>query len=353
MKLRRVWFLFLKDLALGPRSPLLLFVLAMPALIALVLHLVFGGLAAPEPRLAIVDEGGSALAAVLDALPGVTVTRLDNREELLKSVEANDYDAGLILPAGFDRELREGLKPLLRLHFSGESYAVNRLVLAVGAIDGLRAVEGKVPPVRVDLVRVEEGDPVPLTTRFVPVIVFYAFIMAGLFVPASLLVEEKERRTLTAVLASPARIQEVIAAKGLLGLVLAFLLALASLILNGVTVRDFPGLLLVLLVAGGFWAALGNLIGIVARSSEMLFAIVKGSGAFLFAPIIFYLFPDWPQWIARLFPTWWAIDPLWQMVANDATLADVLFPLGVVAFMTLAMVPLLAFLGGRMQKHLA
>ncbi|HAE23409.1 MAG TPA: hypothetical protein DCG47_13980 [Spirochaetaceae bacterium] len=85
----------------------------------------------------------------------------------------------------------------------------------------------------------------------------------------------------------------------------------------------------------------------------MLFAIVKGAGAFLFAPIIFYLFPDWPQWIARLFPTWWAIDPLWQMVANDAVLADVLVPLGVVILMSLAMVPLLAFLGARMQKHLA
>ncbi|HAE23386.1 MAG TPA: hypothetical protein DCG47_13865, partial [Spirochaetaceae bacterium] len=265
MKLQRVWFLFLKDLAIGPRSPLLLFVLAMPVLIALVLHLVFGGLAAPKPRLAIVDEGGSALASMLEALPGVNTTRLGSREALLKKVEANDYDAGLILPEGFDRELRAGRKPILQLHFSGESYAVSRLVLAVGAIDGIRAVEGKEPPVRVDILRVEQGDPVPLTTRFVPIIVFYAFIMAGLFVPASLLVEEKERRTLTAVLASPARIQEVLAAKGLLGLVLSFLLALASLVLNGVTVRDFPGLMVVLLVAGSFWAVLGNLIGIVAR----------------------------------------------------------------------------------------
>lgn len=353
VSLRRVWFLFLKDLALGPRSPLFLFVVAMPALIALVLHFVFGGLAAPSPRLAVVDAGGSALAAKLEALPGVRIARLGSDDELVRALAAADYDAGVVIPRDFDDELKEGLRPVLNLRFSGESYAINRLVLAVGAIDGVRAVEGGEPPARVELIRAEPGEPVPLATRFVPVIAFYAFIMAGLFVPASLLVEEKERRTISAVLASPAGIGEVLAAKALLGVVLAFLLVLASLLLNGVTVRDFPGLAVVLLVSGAFWAALGSLIGVVARSSEMLFAVVKGSGAFLFAPVAFYLFPDWPRWIARLFPTYWAIDPLWRMVAEDAALADVLVPLFVTALMALALAVPLAILGKRMQRQLA
>lgn len=353
ISLRRVWFLFLKDLALGPRTPLFPFVVAVPALIALALQLVFGGLAAPQPRLAIVDPGASALAARLEALPGVLTARLGSEEELTRALKAADYDAGILIQAGFDQELTAGRRPVLNLRFSGESIAVKRLILAVGAIDGVRAVAGGEPPARVELVRAEPGDPVPLATRFVPVIAFYAFIMAGLFVPASLLVEEKERRTLSAVLASPAGIGEVLAAKTILGVVLAFLLVLASLLLNGVAVRDYPGLAVVLLVSGAFWSALGSLIGVVARSSEMLFAIVKGSGAFLFAPVAFYLFPDWPRWIARLFPSYWAIDPLWAMVAQDAVLADLLAPLSVTALMALALAIPLAILGRRMQRQLA
>lgn len=353
MNLNRVWQLFKKDLAVGPRSPLMSFVLLMPLLMSLILHLVFGGLANSSPRLALVVEGESELAAAIEALPGFRLSRLDSADRLLQAVEANDFDAGLIIPAGFDRDLRSGGKPELLLYFSGESYAMDRLMVAISTIDQIRAVEGRPAPVQVEVLRVEEGDPVALSTRFVPVVVFYAFIMAGLFVPASILVEEKERRTLVAVLTSPATLTEVVVAKGLLGIVLAYLLALVSLLLNRVVVYDLPGLLLILLIMAVFWAMIGLMIGLLAKNSEMLFAIVKGSGAFLFAPVIFYLFPDWPQWIARLFPTFWAVDPLWQLVANEAGLADVWPSLVVVAAMCLAMLPALRALGRRTMRALA
>jgi ABC-2 type transport system permease protein len=353
MNLKRVWYIFIKDMAVGPRSPFIIFVMVMPLLFTLVLQLVFGNLMVSKPRLALVDEGDSVLSRHIAVLPGIELSFLADTASLLRAVEANDHDAGLILPAGFDKAMLAGDKPPLQLYFSGESFAMNRLILAVSAIDVVRAVEGSEPPVDVQLINMQEGDAIPLSIRFVPVIVFYAFVLAGLFVPASTLVEEKERRTLTALLSTPAKIQEVILAKALLGIVLAFLLALVSLLFNGVVVRDFGGLLVVLLVSAVFWSILGLLVGLLAKNSEMLFAIVKGSGVLLFAPVIFYLFPDWPQWIARLFPTFWAIDPLWQMVANEARLIDVLQSLIIVCGMCLVALPAVLALGRRALQQQA
>ena len=53
--------MLLKDLRLGPRSPIFLFVIVMPILMTVVIQLVFGGLFAPKPRLGIVDMDSSEL----------------------------------------------------------------------------------------------------------------------------------------------------------------------------------------------------------------------------------------------------------------------------------------------------
>ena len=243
--------------------------------------------------------------------------------------------------------------PTLQLYIGGESYAINRLILAVTTIDLIREVEGRSPPVSVDLVDLGSGDPIPLSVRFVPVIAMYAFIIAGLFVPASSLAEERERRTIVAMLASPARMSEILVAKGLLGVGLTFLMTIVTLALNDALGPDYWAMLGVLAVTAVFWSMLGLLVGLAAKNSQTMFAIVKGSGAFLLAPVVFYLFPDWPQWIARVFPTYWAIDPVWRIIADDASLRDVAGSLAIVAAITIALIPLVAALGRRLHAQLA
>ena len=70
---------------------------------------------------------------------------------------------------------------------------------------------------------------------------------------------------------------------------------------------------MVILVAGALSSVLGILAGVYAKDSSIMFAIMKGSGIFLFAPTVFYIFPEWPQWIAKLFPLYWIIEPIWQV----------------------------------------
>lgn len=352
MNPRRVWLVLRKDLALGPRSPIFLWAIALPVVLTVVFQFAFGSLFESEPRLAIVDDGDSAITAGALALDGVAVTVLEDADVLRRGVEANDYDAGLVLPAGFDEAVRSGEHPLLDMVVGGQSYASDRVVLSVLAVDLVRQVEGSAPTVDVELV--ETGTTaLPWSLRLLPVLMMYALFIAGVFVPASSIVDERVAGTLTALLVTPARLREILAAKAGLGVVLAFTMAVVTLAINGAVGARVADLLLVVAVGAVFCSTLGLLIGSLAKNGAALFTVIKGSGAVLFTPVIFYLFPDWPQWIAHLFPTYWMIDPIWRVAVLGDGVADVWPQLIVAAAITGVVLAGVAALSRRLRAQLA
>lgn len=352
MSPRSVLTILKKDFALGPRSTVFLWALVLPLAITLVLQVAFGSLFQPKPRLGVVDEGGSRVASEVRAMEGIRVTAFDDAEALKAAVEANDVDAGMVLPSGFDEAVASGERPRLTFWISGQSYAVNRIVLAVTTIDLLRALEGKEPPVDVRVESIGEAG-LPMSVRLVPVIVFYALAMAGLFVPGSSLVEEKENGTLKAVLVTPAKVGDVLVAKWLLGVVLASAMSVVTLALNRAFGANWPEVLVVVAAAAMLSSALGVVIGAFAPDSQTMFGIVKGSGIILFGPVAFYIFPDWPQWIAKLFPLYWIIDPIWRVAVLGGHLSEVVSELAVAVGITAALGVLAGALGRRMRLQAA
>ncbi len=347
-----VWRILRKDLALGPRSPIFLWAVAMPFALTLVLQVAFGSLFDPEPRLGIVDDGASEVTAAVTAMEGITVTVFDDSAALRTQVEANDLDAGIVLPAGFDDAVRAGEKPDLEFWIGGESLAANRIILSVTTIDLVRELEGGGAPVEVEVVSFgTEG--LPISTRLIPVIVFFALVMAGIFLPGSSLVEEKEAGTLAALLVTPVRVPEVLLAKWLLGVSLGSVMAVVTLALNGAVAGNWLAVLAVVLVAAALATVIGLLVGVGAKDSAVMFGIVKGMGMFLFAPALFYIFPDWPQWIAMLFPLYWIIEPIWQVSVMGEALSSVALELGVAVAITVVLAVAAAALARRMQAQLA
>jgi ABC-2 type transport system permease protein len=352
MSPRLVIAILKKDFASGARSAVFLWALVLPLAITLVLQVAFGSLFQPKPRLGVVDGGSSQVVRTVQAMDGILVRTFEDAEVLKKAVEANDVDAGLVLPGGFDEAVRAGERPKLVFWISGESYAVNRIVLAVTTVDLLRALEDKQPPVEVRVESIGEAG-LPMSVRLVPVIVFYALVMAGLFVPSSSLVEEKEQGTLKALLVTPATAADVLVAKWLLGIVLASAMSVVTLVLNRALGSNWPEVLGFVAVAAMLTTALGIVIGAFASDSQTLFGIVKGLGILLFAPVAFYIFPDWPQWIAKLFPLYWIIDPIWRVAVLGGHLSEVASEIGVALGITVALGALARSLAKRMQAQIA
>ncbi len=346
MSIKRVLRMVFKDFSVGPRKPFFIWALLMPFALTLVLQFAFGSLFEPKPRLGLVDLGSSNITAAAQELDGFEVSIIDDVGQLTELVENHDLDAGLVLSPGFDDALRDGEKPLLEFYMSGESLAANRVIIAVTAIEMIREVEGSEAPVQVETVYFgEEG--LPISIRLVPVIVFYALAMSGIWVPSSSLVEEKEKGTLTAMLVTPVKINEVLTAKWLIGFIFAVFLASATLLLNKAFGPRPLEVLVVVSVAAALTSMIGLLVGVYSKNATMLFTLIKSLGIFLFVPVIFYLFPDWPQWVAKFFPLYWVIEPIWTVSVMGESLSGVWFELLVALAITIALIPVLLLLKKR------
>ena len=341
MNLLHVFKLIHKDLRMGPRSPNFIWALLYPFVITLVVRGIFGGLLAPEPRLGIVDEGRSLVALRVQELDWITHTRCRDLPQLKQRVADNDLDAGLFLKKGFDQAVVLGEKPLLEFWISGQSSASHKIILAMTTLDLIREVEGKPPPVQVVLHTTGENNKLPITARLIPFMVLFSLLIAGVLVTAFGLVQEREDKTLEALLVTPIRFSEILAAKAGIGLILALLMSLLTLFLNNAIGSHLLMLCLVLFLAAFMAVEIGLIFGLIATHIKGLFTLVKPVNIFILAPVIFFIFPHWPQWIAKIFPTYWIIHPVFEMAVSQGRLPKISVDLTVtVAIIILLILPI-------------
>lgn len=314
---------------------------------------VFGSLFDPNPRLGIVDEGRSRVTTAAEQIEGIEVTFLDEVTELRRMVESHDLDAGMVLPPGFDAQVATGEQPDLLFFVSGESLASNRVVLAVTTIDLVRGVSGSEPPVTVVVATVGDEDYVPVGDRLLPFMVAYAVMIAALFVPAASLVDEREKRTIDAVLVTPTRISEVLVGKAAFAVTLAVIMGVVTLTLNAAFGGNPWAMVLFLLIGSVMMAEIGLMLGLWSKDITSLYTAVKAGGILVFLPVFFVLFPGLPQWIPKLVPTYYFLQPIYDIAITGATFGDLVPELLIAIAVCIALVPLTASIAKRAEHELA
>lgn len=340
MKPARFLHLVRKEVVHGSRGFIVIAV-ATPVVISLLFSLVFGTLFAGLPRLGIADEGASRLVAAAQALSSVRVVRYADAGSLRSAVERGAVDFGMVLPADFDAALAAGAVPSVPALVWGESLAKDRLVLAAAVASLVRGMAGGGSAVTVDLVTVGKGAFVPWSERLLPLVVLVAVFIGGMFLPAASLIEEKERKTLAALLVTPATAGEVVASKGVVAGVVCFAMGMAVLAMNRALGRA-PGLLAAVVALGTLQAVtLGLLLGVVLKDLTTLFAFAKSGGILIFAPTVVYMFPAIPAWIGRIFPTYYLLQPVIDISQKGAGWNEVWFDAVILAGIDAAMVVLL------------
>lgn len=338
---------------MGPRSPLFLYAIILPIVMTLVIVGVFGSLFAPSPRLGIVDEGNSAVVAAAQGLDGIEVTTMSSIDTLKEMVEANDLDAGLVLTQGFDGDLQSGNRPPLEFYIGGESLASNRIILQVTALDLVREVSGEPAPVEVDVVTIGDAEAVPIASRMVPLLMIYAVAIAGAFVPAASIVQEKEKGTINSVLVTPTTVKDFLAGKAGLGIVLGMATGIITLILNNAFGNHPLTMTLVLLIAATMMAEIGLILGMFAKDSNVLFALMKSGGVLLFYPVVFYIWPNLPQWIAKIAPTYWFLQPIFEVGVKDASFGDIWVQLLIALAWIIVLLPAVNAMSKRLEQKVA
>ena len=353
MSIRRTWVVFSRDVLMGPRTMMVFWLFIFPLLITFVVRIVFGDLIDPSPRLGIVDFGSSSIPAAVMALDEIEVTMLDSEEILRDQVEANDLDGGLVLQRGFDDAVRAGQFPELQMFMGGESLASTRIVLAVAAVDLIRGLAGEPAPVEVITEYVGDAPAVPIEERLVPMLVLLAVALAGIFLPATMLIQEKIQHTADAVLSTPVQVGDFFVAKGTLGFILSFGVGILTLLINGGFTTYVAGNLAVIAVGALMSVPVGLILGGAIKDLQTMFTIWKSGGAILFAPAVLFLFPSVPDWIPRIFPTYYFLGPLYEMTVNAASLGEVYIDLIIGVAISVALIILVAPVAKRMEMTLA
>ena len=93
--------------------------------------------------------------------------------------------------------------------------------------------------------------------------------------------------------------------------------------MNGALGTNTAALLLVLVLATLMAAEVGLMLGSFAKDTKALYTIWKSGAIVLLAPVIFFIWPNLPQWIAKVFPTYYFLSPLFDIAIRGAGLADV------------------------------
>jgi len=344
MSLKRVGILLSKEFFHGSRSFILIWAIAAPLLMSLVISLAFGTFFSEKPQLGIMDEGDSQLVALSQQLDSVVTKDYGTLSTLKQAVESGAVDMGIVLPVGFDDAVVEGETTEITAYVWGESLAKNRTILSVTLADLIREIAGQEVPVEIETVALGDEVSVPWSDRLLPFVVLIAVLLGGIFLPATSIIAEKHNRTLQAVVVTPTTVADVFVAKALLGIVLSLCMGILMLVINQAFGAQ-PLLLVLVLVLGSIMAAeIGLALAAVIRDTTSLFAVMKFSGILLYAPVIVYLFPQIPQWIGRIFPTYYIVQPIidisqrgggWPEIATNVLILvglDVVFA-GVVALL--------------------
>jgi ABC-2 type transport system permease protein len=322
MSFKRVGILALKDLLHGSRSFLIIFVIIMPLLMWLLVEMIFSG--SSLPRLGIVDEGASQIPATAATYESIEVQEYASADDLTSAVENGNVHAGIVLPAGFDTTAGAGSTNLI-VYIWGETLAKDRNILQSTVSTMIREVAGQdAPNINIGSpIPNDQRESIPWSQRLAPFIVIMPIVMGGIYLTATAVVQEKERKTLNALVVTPASLTEVYLAKALLGFVFSLIMGIVILLLTG-SLGNQPWLLLLFMALGAVMAVeLGLIFSSFVSNINTLFATARIAQLIIFVPAIFYMFPWFPQWVAKIFPSYYFVQPIMDISQSGATWSDV------------------------------
>lgn len=172
------------------------------------------------------------------------------------------------------------------------------------------------------------GDQIPFREKMRPMIAFMMLIMESLAL-AALIAVEIQTKTVTALLATPARTGDVLWAKSIAGTLLALSQVLIILaITNSFADSNVAALLLAALLGAVMATAVGMLTGAAGKDFMgtlfygMLFLIPFG------APVFALLFPGSASWVVKVIPSWAVMQAMVGATMYDMKWADIAVLLG-------------------------
>ena len=269
---------------------------------------------------------------------GLEITFLPTEADLQQAVTNGDEMVGAALPPDFVPTLLRGEQPTITIYYAAalppEFRAAYRLFFAEFAfmIGGQPlAIEVTEEVLGVD----RGGEQIAYRDRLLPLFVIF-MLAAEIFGLSSLIAVEISTGTLRALLVTPLRVEGLFMAKGILGVSLAFVQVLFLLAVTGGLHHQPLIVLLLLLLGSTLVTGIGFLIAAVSRDVMSTVAWGALPMIVLSLPAFAVLFPGTTTGWIKIIPTYYLVEPLYQLLNEGAGWGDVGHHLLILAAFSLA-----------------
>jgi ABC-2 type transport system permease protein len=256
-----IWTIASKDIADALKNKVVVSMIIMMSILLLVPKMLPYIFEQPQTVLPVYDLGNSRLAAELEKAPDISIQKLRSEQELRTAVCNVVYpQIGLRLPADFDQVMAarrqveiQGAVCWGKRHQVSElqSKLEERLTQSLGQPVTIQ-VDGNIvyPPT--------EG---VLFLSIANINSVLMILTMGIFLVPSLLIEEKETKTMQALLVSPASISQVVVGKALAGLFYILVTAVMIFSISWAEVIHWDMAILFVIGGGCFSVSVGLVLG--------------------------------------------------------------------------------------------
>jgi ABC-2 type transport system permease protein len=267
------------------------------------------------------------LVTALEESAAVDLHQYPSQQAMEKRMSLGDeQELGLVIPADFDQRLTTDEQIELAgymVHWVSDSdvdQSRSRIEEELGRLAG-RPVPITLDGNRVDIVL---GSANPVFPAAMSVV--FAFLMISMGVVPHLMIEEKQSKTLDALMASPARSGHLVIAKALTGLFYSLTAAVIVYAFNATYIVHWGVAILIAIAGSLFTVALGLLLGTVVELAQQLtlwgFVVLSALLLPPFMTIMSDILPGWVNAAIHWIPTVALVNIFQISCAKSAPLAE-------------------------------
>ncbi len=243
----------------------------IPALLILVLYRFMPAFTAEDgpPALLLYDVGNPAMLTLLEDSPAIDLYTYASEEEMLYYLTNGEQpELGLVIPAGFDHAV-ETTQPLELQGYILHFFTVEQVAILQHYMqDEFEYLLGQPVAIHIEKIHIQpetHGITILASMGF-----SFVILMVGMMTIPHMMLEEKQNKTLDAILISPANNLHIIIAKALTGMIYALIVYGIGLILFRFVVVHWGLALLAGFLGGLFAVSLGLLLGILVDTRQQL-----------------------------------------------------------------------------------
>ncbi|HET8846670.1 MAG TPA: ABC transporter permease [Ktedonobacteraceae bacterium] len=259
--------------------------------------------------------------------------------------KSTKYAMGLIVPSGFENSVRQGQHPQVTLYMDANRMSSSQRLAVPGLLaDYANTIANPVPPVAVRQSTINPPvesytfDASTLNTVYPVVAIMFSLYTSLLLVP-TLLIEEKEKKTIRMLMVSPASFTDIVLGKSLVALIyqLIFTLALLGIVVMGGHSGNIALLVPFILLGSGLYLALGLLFGCIFKTTTAANGVGGGIGSMLILLPALLVGPFGQLvlgnssigQVLKVLPTYYIADALYVALLNQDKLGSILLDAGV------------------------